>query len=74
MGGMFKTKTPKVDTSALRAAEEQRKKAKEEAQAAEAKQAALDAANEQRKANVAASGRSATMLAGESGGGSLLGG
>jgi len=74
MGGMFKPKTPKVDTSALKAAEEQRKKSKVEAQAAEAKQAAVDAANDQRKANVAASGRAATMLAGENGGGSMLGG
>lgn len=76
MGGMFsKPKTPKVDnTSALRAAEEQKRKSQEEAAAAEAKKAALEEATRQRRKNVDASGRAATVLAGESDGGTLLGG
>lgn len=75
MGGMFKKpKAPKVDNSAVKAAEDQRQRAREDAQMAEAKKASIEAANQQRKANVAASGRASTTLAGENNGGSLLGG
>lgn len=73
MGGMFKPKIPKADTSALKAAEEQRKKAKQEAEAAQVKLDATEEANRQRKKNVAASGRASTVLAGEESTNSLLG-
>lgn len=73
MGGMFKTKIPKQDTTALKAAEEQRKKSKQEAEAAQMKQAAADEANRLRRKNVTTSGRDSTILAGENPN-SLLGG
>lgn len=74
MGGMFKKpKTPKVDTSALEAAEEQRRKAQEDAALSEAKKTAAEEANIKRKKNVAASGRASTVLAGESSTNTLLG-
>lgn len=65
MGGLFKPKTPSLDKSALRAAEEQRRKSKQEAEAAQVKQDAVEDANRQRKKNVSASGRASTILAGE---------
>lgn len=75
MGGMFasNTKMPKQDTSALQAAEEQRRKSREEAALAEAKKSAAEDANQKRKKNVSASGRASTVLAGENPG-NLLGG
>ena len=54
-----------VDTSALRAAEEQRKQSQMDAQRAQAETQALEERNRQRRRNVDSSGRSATILAGE---------
>lgn len=67
MGGLFsKPKIPKPDTSALRAAQEAQRKSQEAAQLAEARKQAVEEANVDRKKKVAASGREATILAGES--------
>lgn len=71
MGGMFSKPKIKTDKSALRAAEEQKKKSQEEARLADAKKQATEEANTQRKKNVTASGRAATVLAGDNA--SLLG-
>lgn len=67
---------PKTDNSAQKIAEENRRKAAEEARRAEEKTKALEEATRKRKANIAASGRKSTILAGESesGGNSFLGG
>lgn len=67
MGGLFKTPKPKVDKSALLAAQEQQRKANEMAQAAEARKMAVEEDGKRKKKNIAASGREATILAGESG-------
>ena len=70
MGGLFKTPKPKVDKSALLAAQEQQRKANEmaqAAQAAEARKMAVEEDGKRKKKNIAASGREATILAGESG-------
>ncbi len=68
MSSLFgKPPTPKVDKSALVAAEEQKRKANEAAQAAEAKKLAIDEDNKRKKKNVSASGRESTILAGETG-------
>lgn len=66
MGGLFsKPKVPKPDTSALEAAREAQRKSQEAAAAAEAKKRAIEEENASRKKKVAASGREATILAGE---------
>lgn len=67
MGGLFKTPKPKVDKSALLAAQEQQRKANEMAQAAEARKMAVEEDGKQKKKNIAASGRESTILAGETG-------
>lgn len=67
MGGLFKTPKPKVDKSALLAAQEQQRKANEMAQAAEAKKMALEDEGQRKKKNVTVSGRESTILAGETG-------
>ena len=68
MGGIksfLGLKKPKVDNSALLAAQENQRLAREEARAAEVKKLALEEAERKRKNQVAASGRTTTILAGE---------
>ncbi len=66
MGGLFsKPKIPKADTSALRAAEEARRKSQEAAALAEARKQAIEEANQARKKQVSLSGRESTILSGE---------
>ncbi len=64
MGGLFsKPKVPKPDTSALKAAEEARRKSQEAAALAEARKQSVEEANAERKRKVTASGRESTVLA-----------
>ena len=63
MGGLFsKPKMPKPDTSALRAAEEARRKSQEAAALAEARKRATEEENLNRKKQVSLSGRDSTNL------------
>ena len=63
MGGLFsKPKMPKPDTSALRAAEEARRKSQEAAALAEARKRAIEEENLNRKKQVSLSGRDSTNL------------
>ncbi len=77
MGGIVKSlfKKPQVDKSALYAAQENQRRAQEEARRAEAKRIALEEAEKNRQAGVKSSGRMSTILAGENetGGKTLLG-
>lgn len=66
MGGIKKIfGGSKVDDSAKKIAEQNQRAAAEEARKAEEKKKALDEAENQRRANIAASGRKSTILAGE---------
>lgn len=71
MGGGGKAKVQTQDTSAI---DEQRRQARMEQEAAQAKESRLSDLEKEREAAVKLSGRKATILAGEEGQTSVLGG